>query len=110
MSDWTRLQRAPTKEIVAAVFDRMDGRSDTDPLTVWADGVLALCERIDARDRRIATLEARLARVLRLVGETGYEFRWTDHNGGGPVFGWRAPLRGRNGRVWSRKRGERGRR
>ena len=87
MGDWDRLQHAPTKEIVASVFDRMDGRSDADPLAPWADGVLALCERIDARDRRISTLEARLRWALQsLPGVRPGKLNW------------------KRGRVWSCRR------
>lgn len=62
-------------------------------------------------ERRIATLEARLARVLRLAEESGLTMHWTEHNGGGVVWSWRSQrhgTRGKAGRVWSRRRASRG--
>ena len=57
--------------------------------------------------RRVATLERRLARVLRLVQGVGIYMEWTEFNGGGTVYSHGRLHGGRRGkgrgRVWSRK-------
>jgi hypothetical protein len=72
VSAWDDVQTEPVDEIEATVFRQMEGRSNSDARTPWADLVLALCQRIRAAEsalaserRRVATLEGRLARVLR---------------------------------------------
>jgi hypothetical protein len=59
--------------------------------------------------RRVAALEGRLARVLRLAQGTGLAMRWIEHNGGGTMWHWllRERTAGR-GRAWSRRRSEGG--
>ena len=57
MSAWEAIQTRPVKEIVAEVFERMEGRSDSDPLSPWADLALALCERVTRVESRCAALE-----------------------------------------------------
>ena len=74
---------------------------EDDPHGVWASIVLDVIDRLDARERRIATLEARLARVLRLVRGTGLRM-WTGRVGT-VVSTCRVPMLPRTG-VWSGSR------
>jgi hypothetical protein len=52
MSAWDDVQTEDVKQIEATVFRQMEGRSNSDPCSPWADLALALCQRIAAAEQR----------------------------------------------------------
>jgi hypothetical protein len=60
MSAWDDVQTEDVKQIEATVFRQMEGRSNSDPCSPWADLALALCQRIAASEARAKELERRL--------------------------------------------------
>jgi hypothetical protein len=61
MSAWDDVQTEPVKEIEAAIFRQMEGRSNSDPCSPWADLALALCQRLAAETKLREKAEAALA-------------------------------------------------
>jgi chromosome segregation ATPase len=57
MSAWDDVQTEDVKQIEAAVFRQMEGRSNSDPCSPWADLTLALCQRLSASEARAKELE-----------------------------------------------------
>lgn len=96
-------ERESFEETIAALHTRIDGLK----LALAAkERVLVIAEQEAAAAQiRLARVEGRLARLLRLVQGTPFEFRWTEFNGGGTVCGHRQPwsFPRRRGRAWSRR-------
>jgi DNA repair exonuclease SbcCD ATPase subunit len=57
MSAWDDVQTEDVNQIEAAVFRQMEGRSNSDPCSPWADLALALCQRLSASEARAKELE-----------------------------------------------------
>jgi hypothetical protein len=63
MSAWDDVQTEPVKEIEAAIFRQMEGRSNSDPCSPWADLALALCQRLAAETKLREEAEREVERL-----------------------------------------------
>jgi hypothetical protein len=63
MSAWDDVQTEDVNQIEAAVFRQMEGRSNSDPCSPWADLALALCQRLSASEARAKELEREVGRL-----------------------------------------------
>jgi hypothetical protein len=63
MSAWDDVQTESVQEIEAAIFRQMEGRSNSDPCSPWADLALALCQRLAAETKLREEAEREVERL-----------------------------------------------